>query len=108
MPSEGPSPFSAPAPLSQWQGLYESALQETDTDTLFQCVEVAEAAMLTRRDALIPQSDHNAEWKAIEGALQVLLIMKQERLHFFSEQRLDDWSSAKASEDCGVLSHPML
>ncbi len=32
-----------------WQRQYEAVLLETDTNALFQCLEIAEAAVLTRR-----------------------------------------------------------
>ncbi len=43
---------SPPPRFPNWQREYESALLETDESVLFKRVEVAEAAILTRRDAL--------------------------------------------------------
>jgi len=45
-------------------------------------VEIAEAAILTRRDALEPRSDHHSEWQAIEEALANLRVIKREKLKF--------------------------
>jgi hypothetical protein len=41
--------------LPPWQLEYESALQETDHKILFKRIEVAEAAILTRRE-ILPRS----------------------------------------------------
>ena len=55
--------LSSPFPLlfPDWQREYESALLETDQSTLFTRVEVAEAAILTRRDAL----EHDSQFKLV-------------------------------------------
>jgi hypothetical protein len=67
-----------------WQLEYESALQETDRKTLVKRVEIAEAAILTRREAL-PHSPDGCVERATnqdrsgyaeqteEGSLEVLL-----------------------------------
>jgi hypothetical protein len=45
-------------------------------------VEVAEAAILTRRDALEHDSSSQTERGAIEDALANLRVLKRDRLHF--------------------------
>jgi hypothetical protein len=55
---------------------------ETDKSVLFKCVEVAEAAILTRRDALEHDSSCQTERGAIEGALANLRVLKSDQLHF--------------------------
>jgi hypothetical protein len=54
---------------SKWSkaGDYESAFCETDNAVLFKKVEVAEAAMLTRRDALTGRVENRAEWQSFFG-----------------------------------------
>ena len=66
-----------------WQQTYEAVLRETDTHTLFKLVEVAEAAVLTRRAALEESADHHFERRAIEEAVANLQVVKRERLKFF-------------------------
>lgn len=48
----------------------------------FQCIEVAEAAMLTRREFLLSSASDLEERKAIEDALAHLRFMKRSRLGF--------------------------
>lgn len=75
--------FSTPSPhLPEWQHAYESVLAETDTGKLFKLVEVAEAALLTRRAALAGSADHHAERKAMDEALTNLRAVKKDRLKF--------------------------
>lgn len=66
----------------RWQHDYEAVLAETDTGTLFKLVEVAEAAVLTRRSELEGSADHHAERQAIEKAVAHLQVVKRERLKF--------------------------
>jgi len=68
--------------FAAWQREYLTVLSETETPTLFKRVEIAEAAILTRRDDLEGSSDHHAERHAIEEALQKLREIKRERLKF--------------------------
>lgn len=78
-------PQPSPLPLVRfpaWQPAYEAALQSTDTRTLFKLVEVAESAMLVRRDLLNGGLQARAEWDALEEALRVLTVIKKERLLF--------------------------
>ena len=76
--------LSSPFPLlfPDWQREYESALLETDQSTLFTRVEVAEAAILTRREALERDSNTQTERRAIEDALSNLRVLKRDQLHF--------------------------
>jgi hypothetical protein len=49
---------------------------------LFKRVAVAEAAILTRRDALEHDSSGQTERVAIEDALANLRVLKRDQLHF--------------------------
>ena len=60
-----------------WQRDYESAFCETDNAVLFKKVEVAEAAMLTRRDALTGRVEDRAEWQSLEDALANVFALKK-------------------------------
>ena len=81
MPSpEIPSPVPALAP-PQWRLEYESALRETDHNILFKRVEVAEAALLSRRDSL-DQSADAFQLTDVEIALSNLRVLKKEILNF--------------------------
>ncbi len=73
---------SPPPRFPNWQREYESALLETDESVLFKRVEVAEAAILTRRDALEHDSNSQTERGGIEEALANLRVLKKDRLHF--------------------------
>jgi hypothetical protein len=66
----------------QWKLEYETALLETDPKALFKRIEVAEAAILTRREELILSSNGLAERQEIKMALGILRRLKKERLHF--------------------------
>jgi hypothetical protein len=63
-----------------WQREYESALLETDKSVFFKRVEAAEAAILTRRDALEHDSSSPTERVAIEDALANLRVVKRDQL----------------------------
>jgi hypothetical protein len=65
-----------------WQGAYEAALHESNIHQLFKLVEIAEAAILTRRDGLERSRGNRTERRAIDQALQVLLVIKQGQLKF--------------------------
>jgi hypothetical protein len=71
-----------PPRFPAWQREYEAVLSETDTRALFKRVEIAEAAILTRRDALEGSSDHHSERQAMEDALKNLREIKRDRLKF--------------------------
>jgi hypothetical protein len=66
----------------QWKLEYESALRETDHKTLFKQIEVAEAAILTRREALLQSSDGFTERQETKIALAKLRNLKKEVLKF--------------------------
>ncbi len=77
-----PSPVAERSCL-QWRLEYESAMKETDRKTLFKRVEVAEAAILTRREMLTLSSEDFAEWQEVEMALDKVRHLKKEVLQFF-------------------------
>jgi len=72
------STSSPPLRFPNWQREYESAVLETDKSVLFKRVEVAEAAILTRRDALEHDSSSQTERSAIEDALATLRVLKRD------------------------------
>ena len=72
-----------------WRSAYAAVLAETETTKLFKLVEVAEAAVLTRRASLQAASDHQSERQAMEEALVTLRAVKRERLNF-SQQSYPD------------------
>jgi len=77
--------FSSSVPegsLPQWQLEYEAALKETDHKTLFKRIEVAEAAILARREVLVQSPDGFAERQEIKLALNKLRRVKKEILKF--------------------------
>jgi hypothetical protein len=74
------SPSSSRFP--EWQHDYEAVLSETDTSALFKRVEIAEAAIRTRREDLAASSDHHSERHAMEEALENLRKIKRDRLKF--------------------------
>jgi hypothetical protein len=76
---------SPPTRLAAWQSAYEAALQATDTNTLFKLVEIAEAAVLVRRDLLAGSSRHRTERCALEEALRTLTQIKETQLRFPSD-----------------------
>jgi hypothetical protein len=65
-----------------WLLEYESALLETARKTLFKRVEIAEAAILTRREALTHSPDGFVEGQEIKIALDTLSKLKKEVLKF--------------------------
>jgi hypothetical protein len=75
-------PSSSTEHVSSWQNAYEAVMAETDTGRLFKLVEVAEAAVLTRRPELEGSADHHAEREALEKAVAHLKVVKRERLRF--------------------------
>jgi hypothetical protein len=76
------SPSVPQRAFPQWQLEYESAMRETDHNTLFKRVEVAEAAILTRREVLMQSPDGFAERQEIKLALAKLRNLKKEVLKF--------------------------
>lgn len=69
-------------PSQGWRRDYEAVLRETDVSALFKLVEIAEAAILTRRDALGSSPNHDAERQEIGEALKHLEDVKRKRLKF--------------------------
>lgn len=69
-------------PIPRWQLEYESTLQETDRNALFKRIEIAEAAILTRREALEQTPDGLEERRELEKALTTVLLVKKEILQF--------------------------
>jgi hypothetical protein len=68
MASKLTTPVSSPLRFPHWQNEYEAALRETDHKMLFKRVEIAEATLLNRREALRRESHERAEEKEIAGA----------------------------------------
>ena len=68
--------------LSSWQWLYVAALQENNILKLFKRVEIAEAAILTRRETLPDTIDCREERRLIAEALATLQAIKIDRLQF--------------------------
>jgi hypothetical protein len=64
---------------------------------LFERVDVAEAAILTRRDALEHDSSSQTERAAIEDALANLRVLKRDRLHF-----------GEIEKQCGFLAEALM
>ena len=69
-------------PSKQWREAYQSALQETDRRILFKRVEIAESAILTRRELLVNIGDGIAERRDIEAALDKISRVKKRVLKF--------------------------
>jgi hypothetical protein len=82
MASEQIPSLSSAVRFPQWQGEYEAALRETDRKMLFKRVEIAEAALLNRRDTLKHESDGRVERQEIERALEKLDALKENVLNF--------------------------
>lgn len=82
VPLESSSSVPEPDP-QQWKVEYESALRATDHKTLFKQIEVAEAAILSRREALLQSSDGFIERQETKMALAKLRNLKKEVLKFF-------------------------
>ncbi len=61
-----------------WQGVYRTAILETNIARLPQRVADAEAAIAKRLQTISMGADHRAESHAIEDALAALRILKQE------------------------------
>jgi hypothetical protein len=81
MASKGTA-LRAASPFVQWREEYAAVLQETDHNMLFMRVEIAEAALRSRREALMRSSDGLTERREIEKALDRLRTMKREVLIF--------------------------
>ena len=68
--------------LPRWKLEYGSAVQETDHRRLFKRIEVAEAAILSRREVLMQSSDGFVERQEIKVALAELRNLKKDVLKF--------------------------
>lgn len=66
----------------EWKGAYEALMREGETPNLFKLVEIAEAAILTRCDALSDSSEDETERRVMADALNNVRSMKRERLKF--------------------------
>ena len=76
------SPSSPSNRFPSWQSAHAAVLAEADTAALFKLVEIAEAAIRTRRAALEGNPDHHAERQDMAEALANLRVVKKERLKF--------------------------
>jgi hypothetical protein len=65
-----------------WRVEYDDALRENDRVRLFTRIEVAQAAILLRRDAISQDGAHPDESRAIARALAHLHILKRDRLGY--------------------------
>lgn len=74
--------FLSELPFPKWHQAYDSVLRETDDRALFKRIEVAEAAILTRKEVLAHGSDHHPERQAMEDALVNLQRLKRDRLNW--------------------------
>lgn len=79
--------LSSPSPQKElrypgWQLAYEAAQQEHNIPALCRLVEIAEVAMLMRRDELPATAEGHDELHAINTALERLAVLKEERLNF--------------------------
>jgi len=68
--------------FTRWKLDYESVLQEDDHRALFKRIEVAEAAILTRREALESSVDGFVERREIKAALATIQNLKKDVLKF--------------------------
>jgi hypothetical protein len=66
----------------QWRCEYAAALAEKDKPALFKRVEIAEAALFSRQEALMQSSDGRIELREIAGALKNLQRVKRDVLNF--------------------------
>ena len=75
-------PSSSAPRFPAWEREYEAVLTETDIPACFKRLEVAEAAVRSRRALLASGSDDDPERRAIEKALVRLDDIKRNRLRF--------------------------
>jgi hypothetical protein len=71
-----------PVRFPAWQREYDAVLNETDTFLLFKRIEVAEARILARLEAIEESGSHHSERAAIADALTYLASLKSNRLGF--------------------------
>ena len=65
-----------------WQREFEAALREDDPQSLRQRVDVAEAAIFLRSQALAEGSEGHAERQAISDAIRTLRTIQREKLGY--------------------------
>jgi hypothetical protein len=65
-----------------WQREFETALLETDTQTLRQRVDAAEAALFLRSQALAGTAQDEAERQAISDAIRILRDIQENKLGY--------------------------
>jgi hypothetical protein len=68
--------------FQQWRYEYAAALAEKDKPALFKRVEIAEAALFSRQEALMQSSDGDLELREIASALKDLQRVKRNVLKF--------------------------
>jgi len=75
----------------EWQKLFQDALVELDKDELHERVAAAEAAILSRLEAMSDTGDRPSERHAIEDALASLRVLKRESLGFRGRREKREW-----------------
>jgi len=75
-----PTPHSIKYP--HWQREFEAALREDDPQSLRQRVDVAEAALFLRSQALVGSAEGHAELQAISDAIRTLRAIQKEKLGY--------------------------
>ena len=65
-----------------WQREFEAALREGDPQSLRQRVDVAEAALFLRSQALVGSAQGHAEQQAISDAIRTLRAIQKEKLGY--------------------------
>jgi hypothetical protein len=73
----------------EWQREYKAAILELDPKKILERVQLAEAAIFNRLQAISVSQDSRAERQAIEDALGGLRVLKRESLGF------PDWEKKK-------------
>ena len=71
-----------------WQREFEAALREDDPQSLRQRVDVAEAALFLRSQALVGSAQGQAEQQAISDAIRILRAIQREKLGY------PDWNKS--------------
>ena len=70
-----------------WQRDYDAVCAETDRSALFRRVEIAETAMLIRRDFLTCSVNNRAEWQALELGLAELSCSQERTVELLKARR---------------------
>ena len=73
---------SQPIKYPHWQSEFESALREGDPQSVRQRVDVAEAALFLRSQALVGSAQGQAERQAISDAIRTLRAIQREKLGY--------------------------